>query len=231
MKTRFTKRSALNIASVSFALLAVIWIITLRSPIAFAVPAGAEHISAPVPLDTPEAPLANNFVSVSSMIRGYCFAKSQLKDTTAPGGFGPSNNIPQKAERINVANALFLIAHPNVVEPFGDSPGMRVTLVNYTKELLSFDAVDSRLGIVQQAQDADGAWRPVEYLPMSDCGNSYHRLFLAPNYFWAFAAPRYQGTMPTKLRFALKLADGATLYSNTFGGSVNPTQFTDQLSP
>jgi hypothetical protein len=110
--------------------------------------------------------------------------------------------------------------------PFAGGPGMRVTLVNQTRDLLAFPASDSRLAIVQEAQDSAGTWKPIEYLPSSWCGNSHHRVFLAPNHFWTFPAPRYQGTILTKLRFAMVLADGSQLHSNVFDGSVNPEQFT-----
>ena len=111
---------------------------------------------------------------------------------------------------------------------FAKEPGMRVVLVNQTPDLLTFRASDSHLPIIQEAQDADGAWKPVEYLPSSWCGNSYHRVFLKPAHFWAFAAPRYKGTLKTKLRFSMKLGDGSQLYSNVFEGSVNPKQFTEK---
>ena len=46
-----------------------------------------------------------------------------------------------------------------------------------------------------------------------------------PREFWAFAAPRYGGPVPTRLRFALDL--GRTwARSNEFDGGIHPEQFT-----
>jgi len=73
--------------------------------------------------------------------------------------------------------------------------------------------------------DAHGHWKPIDELPTTDCGNSYHRVFLSANHFWAFPAPRYAGSFVTKLRFRMQLPDGSVLHSNIFGGSINPGQF------
>ena len=229
MRIRSTRRSLVGAIVVLFAIVFIVWSAVIRNSIANAVPAGARHIHAVAhvpPDDSPDDPSANNLSSTPFMTRGYCYAGSQLKDTEAAGGFSESSNAAQKVRARSNTNALLLLAQPGVSMSFAGGPGMRVTLVNNTQDLLAFDASDSRLAIVQEAQDTDGNWKPVEYLEASDCGNSYHRVFLASNHFWAFAAPRYTGIIPTKLRFAMALADGSRLHSNTFDGSVNPNQFT-----
>jgi hypothetical protein len=85
---------------------------------------------------------------------------------------------------------------------------------------------------VQEALDRDGKWKPIEYLPSSWCGNSYHTVFLAANEYWEFTAARFTGKFKTKLRFRLDHqkpgAEDATIYSNEFEGGVNPKQFTVQ---
>ena len=229
MRIRLTRPFLLSAAVVLCAIGGIAWAVAVRNSIAYAVPAGAQHIRtiahAP-PDDVPEETSTKNAVSLQFMTRGYCYAGSQLKDTKASGGFGPSDNAPKKVRARSNANALFLLAQPGVAMPFAGGPGMRVTLVNDTQDLLAFEASDSRLAITQESQDTDGNWKPVEYLPSSWCGNSYHRVFLLSGHFWEFSAPRYQGTVPTKLRFAMVLADGSQLYSNVFDGSVNPDQFT-----
>jgi len=78
-----------------------------------------------------------------------------------------------------------------------------VFLVNTTKEQVTFSASDSRLYIVQEALDRDSKWKPIEYLPSSWCGNSYHHVFLGANEYWEFAAARYTGEFKTRLRFRL----------------------------
>src|SRR5688500_11302216 len=107
--------------------------------------------------------------------------------------------------------------------------GLMVRLINTTGEPVSFSASDSRLYIIQEAIDRDGKWKPVEYLPSSWCGNSYHNIFLGPNEYWDFAAPRLNGIQKTRLRFRLQASNrdkAAFVYSNEFDGGVNPKQFT-----
>lgn len=229
MKILVTRRTVITAAVVLSTIVAIGWAAVLRNSIAYAVPAGAQHLNTLVPSppdDVPEDPSTNNAVSVPFMTRGYCYAGSPLKDTKAPGGFGQSANAPKKVQAVSTSNALSLLAQPGVAMTYKGDKGMRVILINNTQDLLAFSASDSRLAVTQEAQDPDGNWRPVEYLPSSGCGNSYHRVFLRPQQYWAFSAPRYKGTMSTKLRFAMPLADFSQLYSNVFIGSVNPEQFT-----
>jgi hypothetical protein len=165
------------------------------------------------------------------MLRGYCYAGSRIADPDALGGFGPSDNFPiPMPEGVDVkAGTLALVAVPDTPAIFrGTYAGMTLYLVNATREVLPFHASDSRLSIIQEAQDEKGEWRPVEYLPSSFCGNSYHKLMLGPREAWRFAAPRYTGSLKTTLRFRLDRGaeDGGPLYSNTFAGGVNPEQFT-----
>ncbi|MCE9524673.1 MAG: hypothetical protein K8R36_01305 [Planctomycetales bacterium] len=192
-----------------------------------AVPLGMQHLQSPQP-SQPDSlkndPAARNFVSLSYQNRGYCYAASQLKDSKAPGGYAKSENVARRVET-DSGRGLYLLAEPEIVTTYDKGPGMRVVLVNQTSDLLAFKASDSRLAIIQEAQDSHGKWKPIEYLPSSWCGNSSHRVFLRPGFFWAFAAPRYQGDLKTKLRFTMNLGDGSQLHSNVFGGSVNPKQF------
>ena len=87
-----------------------------------------------------------------------------------------------------------------------------------------FEAEDSRLAIIREAVGEDGEFHPIEYLPNSWCGNSYHTIFLPAGQAWSFVAPQYQGTLTTQMRFRLE-HKGETLYSNTFEGQVNLSQF------
>ena len=97
-------------------------------------------------------------------------------------------------------------------------------LANDTGRRIAFPASDSRLSIVREALDPEGVWKPVEYLPSSWCGNSYHRVFLTDGKIWSFVAPVYRGSFETRMRFRLRAEDGQ-IYSNEFAGSVNLDQF------
>jgi hypothetical protein len=186
---------------------------------------------APAPASQPAtqpSPQALKDVNVRFMVRGYCFAKSSVKDDKAPGGFGSSDNAakPIAANLPVVKGRLQLVADPAAVVAFGEHRGLMLALANTTDKPVWLAASDSRLSIVQEAKDADGTWKPIEYLPSSWCGNSYHRVCLRRGECWTFTAPRYAGDLPTKLRFRLDQRDQPPIYSNEFEGSVNPEQFT-----
>lgn len=181
----------------------------------------------------PSRPL--NDLNVEFMMRGYFYAGSSIEDKQAPGGFGPSDNYP-KAIGSGMAvpsGTISLIVKPDQGTVFdGKYRGLSVLLVNGTNERKGFPASDSRLYIVQEALDKDGKWKPVEYLPSSWCGNSYHTVFLGPRQYWQFAAARYTGKFKTKLRFRMdwqkSQSEKSTIYSNEFSGSINAKQFTHQ---
>lgn len=102
---------------------------------------------------------------------------------------------------------------------------VRVVIVNALGEPVMFNAADSRLRVIQEARDADGRWAPIEYIPSSSCGNSFHRLGLPAGQYWEFTVPRYRGAIATQLRIRAHVDDAGVIYSNVFNGSVNAAQF------
>ena len=158
-----------------------------------------------------------------TMIRGYCYAGSR-EDDKAFFGYASSSNAPKKiTEEIPGPDGeIALIALPADEVPFGKQyHGFRLLLVNRTAKEVSFAASDSRLYITCEAQNQDGEWKPIEYLPSSFCGNSSHSVYLPNGYYWEFSAPVYSGSFKTKLRYT----HGGNSYSNEFDGSINPAQF------
>ncbi|HYE80357.1 MAG TPA: hypothetical protein VEI97_20460, partial [bacterium] len=108
--------------------------------------------------------------------------------------------------------------------------GVRVYVANTTGERVFFHAQDSRLRIVVQILDPVGKWRDIERMPTTTCGNSYHRVWLESNEYWAFVMPRYGGGLATQMR--VKVSYGAkggpgpagVAYSAPFAGRYNPSQ-------
>ena len=171
-------------------------------------------------------------VRVEFMMRGYFFAGSEIEDKQALGGFGTSRNFPKALTPHLGApeGVISLVAKPDEEAVFAEKyKGLKVLLINGTDDGVGFPASDSRLYIVQEALDRDGMWKPVEYLPSSWCGNSYHTVFLGPKQYWEFTAPRYAGKFKTRLRFRLdwvkSKTEKLTIHSNEFEGSVNAKQF------
>jgi hypothetical protein len=159
---------------------------------------------------------------------GYFIVGSAARDPEALGGFGGSSNYPRPIGRNVPPGTISLIALPEETSPFGGSHrGFLVVLANATGKGVWFSASDSRLSIVREAVDEQGVWRPIEYLPSSWCGNSYHRVFLPAGEAWTFTAPTYRGTIATRMRFVHKQGESA-IYSNEFPGSINPGQFSSR---
>lgn len=161
------------------------------------------------------------------MLRGYCYAGNAKPDAKAIGGYGKSDNLPKPLTSPATSPDLYLeiVETPDVV--FAEKyTGLHVRLVNGSKKTAVISASDSRISLVQEAQDTDGTWKEIEYLPRSWCGNSYHSVYLEPKHFWEFTAPRYSGPQKTKLRFKLTLAPDRILHSPIYEGGVHPEQFT-----
>lgn len=178
-------------------------------------------------LAAPALVLAGDGFSSRVMLRGYCHGDSEAWEGL--GGHGRSSNRPgpiPEDER-GKHEAVVLVARLDRPTDFRGTTGLTLLLINATGERQGFRASDSRLPIVQEALDRSGAWRPIEYLPSSWCGNSYHTVFLEPGEHWAFAAPRYEGPFATRLRFRLDRGE-TPVYSQELEGSIHETQFTDK---
>jgi hypothetical protein len=166
------------------------------------------------------------------MLEGYFRAGSAIRDEEALGGFEGSNNFPRELDRKLTPDTLSLVALPEEALPFSPGvAGFRVILANTTSRVLAFEASDSVLNVLREALDADGDWKPIEHLPQSFCGNSFHRVYLQPGHQWTFVAPVYHGPFETKMRFVLFRGQEPPLYSNEFSGFIDLQQFVPPPDP
>jgi len=177
-------------------------------------------------------------LNIDFMNRGYYYAYSKPNDKDI-GGFGGSKNFPLKITTENIPiNTLSIVVDQNNQDTIQNTYiGYKVYLYNNSKTNIDFNAQDSRLYMKVQAQNEQGIWKDIEYLPSSWCGNSYHTLTLEKMNYWTFITPKYEGELKTKLRIELKYIDPKdksekrrnrkeiTIYSNEFEGSINPGQF------
>ncbi len=159
------------------------------------------------------------------MLRGSFYAKSSIADSLALGGFGTSSNTPKKLKKENNLRKsdLFLkIDNSKEIVVAKSYYGYKFYIVNRSTKTHKFMASDSRLDIVAEAY-IDNKWQPIEYLPSSFCGNSYHSLYLKPYEYWEFEIPKFHGSIKTKIRYCLKQGN-KEVYSNEIEGSINKTQ-------
>lgn len=166
-------------------------------------------------------------VNIDFMLRGRMYAQSSVIDTTALGGYGGSDNSPKQISALvnlpatkNIS--LYINTSKNIAieEKYN---GYRLYLANQTDSLVGFLASDSRLSVIAEVY-YDKKWQPIEYLPNSGCGNSYHHLYLKPNEYWEFDVPKFKGKIPVKLRYRLALGKNSYIYSNEIEASVNKKQ-------
>lgn len=169
----------------------------------------------------------NTHTNIDYMKRGYFYATSpESKDDL--GGFGSSLNTFRKVkDKFNTVGNQF-----DIVIQSKTNTKSKLFVVNKSSDSIYLEAQDSRLYMLLQAKDKTGEWRDIEYLPSSWCGNSYHKLFLPPNYYWEFEIPNYVGAYETVVRAKLeylKNGKSATLFSSEFKASINPGQFWNKL--
>jgi hypothetical protein len=166
-------------------------------------------------------------VTANERLAGIYPVGSWIPDRSAPGGFGPCDNYPFDLGKVTwgTEGAISLVAFLDEPVAYFKFRGVAVRLINRSGEVASFPACDSCLPLVQEAQDKEGRWRPIESSRAAICGNSFHRVFLGPDQYWQFPARLYSGAIKTKVRFRLNCDKGPPLYSNEFDGAVSAAQF------
>ena len=186
--------------------------------------------------------------AVSPKLRPVNFKEKQSGDYSVASranideqqGHRRSDNRPLKlktGEAIGAAGHLLLVATVDDGSWRNSYEGIRLQIINRSAKRATFSASNSCLYAVQEAQNESGAWQAIEKQgrgrPIGDCAVGFHRVFLDPADYWTLRAPRYSGTLKTKLRFRLEMGQegdgyptsgGIVIYSNEFDGSVNPEQ-------
>jgi hypothetical protein len=169
-------------------------------------------------------------VNIDFMLRGHIYAKSSVIDTAALGGFGGSDNVPKEING-NLTlpdHELVLKIDTTVTTTINDKfNGYKLYIANKTDTAVRFEASDSRLSVIAEVF-YEGEWKPIEYLPSSWCGNSYHYVYLKQNEYWEFDIPKFTGKIKTTLRYKLILGKDKYLYSNEILTSINKGQLNNK---
>lgn len=165
-------------------------------------------------------------LNINFMLRGQIYAGSSIMDTTALGGFAISDNLPKKIdENLSFSDReLSLKIDTNRTTIINNKyNGYTLYIANTTDTIIELRASDSRLSVIAEVFYKE-QWKPIEYLPSSWCGNSYHSVYLKQNEYWEFNIPKFRGKIHTKLRYTLKLRNGKYIYSNEIYTSFNKGQ-------
>jgi len=174
-------------------------------------------------------------LNIDYMTRGYYYASSPYTHALdGPGGHGGSSNgsaLISNGLTVKASGFEVIIDTTQKCRWAERYEGIKVYVLNASKDTLYFEASDSRLYMEMQAMNKRGEWQDIEYLPSSWCGNSYHTLFLPSGEYWQFNAPVYHGEIATKIRVQLLYkrspsnASNDVIYSNIIEGHINPGQF------
>jgi len=165
-------------------------------------------------------------LNIDYLLRGHIYVKSSVIDTMALGGFGASDNFPKHInEKMPFADGelLLRIDTTQTVTINDKFNGYKLYIANKTDSIVQLRASDSRLNVIAEVLYR-GEWKPVEYLPSSGCGNSYHSVYLKQNEYWEFDIPKFTGKLKTKLRYRLSMGNEKYLYSNEISTSFNSKQ-------
>ena len=165
-------------------------------------------------------------LNIDFLLRGNIYAKSSIIDTTALGGFGGSDNLQKKInEKLALADdGLLLKIDTTQTTTINDKyNGYKLYIANKTDTIVRLVASDSRLSVIAEVF-YEGEWKPIEYLPSSWCGNSYHDVYLKQNEYWEFDIPKFTGKIKTRLHYKLILSNNKYIYSNEISTSFNKQQ-------
>jgi hypothetical protein len=169
-------------------------------------------------------------LNIDYMLRGQVYVSSSIEDKEAPGGFGGSDNRARKitGESGLSSNGFFLQIDTTEEVAIGKKyKGYRLYIANRSDSIVKLTASDSRLSAVIEVF-VKGKWQPIEYLPGSWCGNSYHAVYLKQQEYWQCAIPRFAGKMPVKMRYSLRLDNGKYIYSNEIAAHINKGQLSNK---
>jgi hypothetical protein len=165
-------------------------------------------------------------LNIKYQIRGFCYAYSSDKNAIASNGEAHSENTPKKTTTDFPEKGIYITINEKEVTLINNNLlAHKMYLVNQTDTPVIFNAQDSRIDIVPEAQDKNGKWQSIGYLPLSSCGNSYHQVTLDKNEFWKFNIPVFKGNFKTKIRYTLYINREAAFYSNEIVAFINKTQF------
>lgn len=113
------------------------------------------------------------------MIQALYPAGSLKKDTISFGGNAESSNMPKP---ISGRRIVIKALHANLSQT---DDGVKIEFWNSTDQDEWMRAADGNMLAWLEALDGQD-WKPIEYHPWSDCGNSFHRVVLPAGYEWTY---------------------------------------------
>ena len=97
-------------------------------------------------------------------------------------------------------------------------------VTNHSNDTMSFPIQDESIIAILEAKDHNEEWKPIQFWPISRCGNSFYSIYINPGQTLLITVENVFGKTPTELR--IRLHGNDTIYvSNTFKGKIDPSNF------
>ena len=95
---------------------------------------------------------------------------------------------------------------------------------NYSTDSIFIPIQDGSLISIIEAKDEEGEWKPIQFWPISGCGNSYYSECILPNQTIFFTVKKNFGRMPTVMRLRLHGTD-TIFVSEEYRGTITKDMF------
>ena len=97
-------------------------------------------------------------------------------------------------------------------------------ITNYSSDTILIPIQDNSVISILEAIDKNGVWRPIQFWPISGCGNSYYSESILPNQTLMFTVKKDFGDYLTRMRLRLHGTD-TILISQEFSGAIDENMF------
>ncbi len=105
-----------------------------------------------------------------------------------------------------------------------DSSHFVAGISNYTQDTIWLPVQDNSAIAILEAKNEQGEWKPIQFWPISGCGNSYRDQSIAPGQTLLLNAKRDLGAIPTAMRLRLH-GINRIFVSESFPGTITESLF------
>lgn len=97
-------------------------------------------------------------------------------------------------------------------------------ITNYSLDTIWIPIQDKSVISILEAKDENGLWKPIQFWPISGCGDSYYSHSIPPGQSLLFTVKKDFGEYTTQMRLRLHATD-TILISQEFLGSIDASMF------
>ena len=133
-------------------------------------------------------------------------------------------NYPFKIIDSLVFNEDYNLLQINTFDSDTNNLEFSVGISNHSADTIYIPIQDKSVISILEAKDNNGNWNPIQFWPISGCGNSYYSQIISPNQTLLYSVKKDFGEIPTSMRLRLHGTD-TIFVSNEFSGTINSNMF------